>query len=191
LRWLTDARQDLDRTPDPVQTALCPTHLHDLSTLDPLTASWIADLQHPVVATRLERLAAGMSSGRRQIGQALSRYAGSIRPCPACRAANVADERWQALFAAALPDAAFRRAAADAHGWCVSHAPALGPAGLPVEVLRARLEVLGWELAESRRKREWWTRHERLGVEMGAWRRAPTLLAGDTYLGLEPDAYRS
>jgi hypothetical protein len=75
----------------------------------------------------------------------------------------------------------------------VVHGPALaGRTGdaLPREVLRARLQLLGWELAETRRKGEWWTRHERQGREMGAWRRAPTLLAGDTYLGLGPDAFR-
>jgi hypothetical protein len=190
LRWLGEARQDLDRKLDPVQTALCPSHLHDLSTVDPLTASWIADLEHPVIATRIDRLATALGSGRRGPEDALRRYRATVRPCPACRSADTATERLLALLAAALPDAGLRRALESGHGLCVEHAPALTAASgdpLPLTVLRARLQVLGWELAESRRKREWWTRHERQGSEMSAWRRAPTHLVGAAYLGLSPE----
>ncbi len=192
LRWLAEARQDLDRSLDPVETALCAPHLHDLSTVDPLTASWIADLEHPTISTRLERLMTALGERRRGTG-ALDQYDGQVRPCPACRSADIADERRIDLFAAALPDPAFRQALAAGHGLCVVHGPALASRAedaLPREVLRARLQLLGWELAETRRKGEWWTRHERQGREMGAWRRAPTLLAGDTYLGLGPEAFR-
>lgn len=190
LRWLGEARQDLDRKLDPVQTALCAAHLHDLSTVDPLTASWIADLEHPVIATRVDRLATALGSGRRGPGDALSRYAATVRPCPACRAVATAVDRLLELLAAALPDAGLRQQLEAGHGLCVVHAPALAAKSgdaLPLTVLRARLQVLGWELAESRRKREWWTRHERQGSEMGAWRRAPTHLVGDAYLGLSPE----
>lgn len=195
LRWLTEARQDLDRSLDPVETALCPAHLHDLSTTDPLTASWLADLEHPTISTRLDRLSTALDAGRgrgRSTSAALHQYDGTIRPCPACRAADVALESRLGLLAAALPDTAFRKALAAGHGLCALHGPALAArAGdqLPNEVLRGRLQLLRWELTEIRRKREWWTRHERQGREMGAWRYAPTLLTGDTYLGLGPDAY--
>lgn len=190
LRWLGEARQDLDRKLDPVQTALCAAHLHDLSTVDPLTASWIADLEHPVVATRIDRLATALGSGRRGTGDALRRYRATVRPCPACRAAQTATNRILTLLAAALPDAGLRRALESGHGLCVEHAPALAAKSgdlLPLTVLRARLQVLGWELAESQRKREWWTRHERQGSEMSAWRRAPTHLVGGAYLGLSAE----
>jgi hypothetical protein len=196
LRWLIEARQDLDRKLDPIETALCAAHLHDLSTVDPLTASWIADLEHPVITTRITRLAAALPTptARHRAGaEALRGYDGTIRPCPACRAADTATESRLALLTAALPDAAFRSALAAGHGLCATHAPALTARSgdrLPSEVLRGRLQLLGWELAEIRRKREWWTRHERQGREMGAWRHAPTLLTGDTYLGLGPDAFR-
>jgi hypothetical protein len=190
LRWLGEARQDLDRKLDPVQTPLCKAHLHDLSTVDPLTASWIADLEHPVIATRIDRLATALGSGRRGPGDALRRYRATVRPCPACRSAERAVDRLLALLAAALPDAGLRRALESGHGLCVVHAPVVAARSgdsLPLTVLRARLQVLGWELAESQRKREWWTRHERQGSEMSAWRRAPTHLVGDAYLGLSAE----
>jgi hypothetical protein len=70
----------------------------------------------------------------------------------------------------------------------VDHAPRIAGTTLPVEVLRARLELLRWELVEAHRRRGWRARHEPAGAEGSAWLRAPTLLAGDAYLGQPADA---
>lgn len=213
LRWLCTARGDPEHGLDPLETALCSRHLFDLSGLDPLTAGWIADFEHPIVANRLDKLAAALtatsdmsisvrlvdmttsplgprSRSRRRVHGKLAAYRRTIRQCPACRAATVAEARTTDLIAAALPDRQVRHHLADSHGLCVEHAPVVAARtddSLPTTVLRARLQTLAWELAESRRKREWWVRHEPQGREMSSWRRAPTLLAGDTYAGLGPD----
>jgi hypothetical protein len=210
LRWLGKARQDLDHPLEPIEAALCGRHLGELSVIDPLTAGAMIDLTAPSTQRRLDALTTALAQPtrpgarvadaltratrwplpggtRRRVNGALAQYRGTIRACPACRAATVGTDREPELHAAGLGDARVRRHLEDGHGFCVEHAPALARrAGnpLPVEVLRGRLHLLGWELAESRRKREWWVRHEPQGQEMGAWRFAPTLLAGDTYAGL-------
>lgn len=192
LRWLVATRQDFDRDPEPVETALCARHLHDLSSLDPLTAGWLADLEHPTIDARLSTLDTALADGgsRRGAGEHLARYDRSIRECPACRAGRVAADRMVELVTAALPDANVRRAMEDGHGLCAGHALATGDP-FAAQVTRARLQLLTWELTESRRKREWWTRHEHQGSEMASWRRAPTWLRGDTYLGLATGEHKA
>lgn len=117
-----------------------------------------------------------------------------LRPCPACSAAGVVEERQTDLLLRACRDSEVGERYARSHGICVHHllrvrgrqrAPALLG-----EVAAARLGVLAWELEEAGRKSSWSYRHEPAGPEASAWLRAPALLDGRTYLGGPPFSIR-
>lgn len=189
LRWLA-ALPDADRARlEPGEHSLCDPHLHDAATVDAGAAGWIT-------GRRLAALRAGYARATAELGGEATRRAAdealrplrNRRPCPACQAAAVAADRTAALLAAGLHDRRVADQLAHGHGLCVDHAPRIAGTTLPVEVLRARLELLRWELVEAHRRRGWRARHEPAGAEGSAWLRAPTLLAGDAYLGQPADA---
>jgi hypothetical protein len=193
LSWLAGLNDGFRLRLEPGEYSLCATHLGDLSVTHPQTAEWIAADQ--LVGARDACAGAiavldGVGPRRDAADDALTQLT-SLRPCPACHAGATTAERTAALLAAGLHDAGVRAELRSGHGLCAEHAPALSRrAGspLPVEVLRARLELLRWELAEASRRRGWRVRHEPSGPEGTAWLRAPSLLCGDAYLGLPPPA---
>jgi hypothetical protein len=189
LRWLADLG-DSDRLRlEPPEYALCGTHLGDLSVIGPAAAGWIA-ADHLAAARDACAGAAAVLDGagpRRDAADEALRRITSRRACPACHASVTAVDRTAALLAAGLHDESMRAGFAAGHGVCAEHARELtsqSGSPLPADVLRARLELLRWELAEAARRRGWRTRHEPRGPEGTAWRRAPTLLCGAAYLGL-------
>ncbi|MEO3749172.1 hypothetical protein [Streptomyces sp. B6B3] len=153
-------------------SALCPRHLHDLGGLAGQAAPHAGALVAANAEEWRERLAGG------------SRPKGAPR-CRACEEEQLAHARHAALLAAALRDPVRARAYQEAHGVCLRHVLRWdGPPPAPVDtVLRARLALLGWELAEARRKQDWRTRHEVKGAEMTSGSRAPTLLDGRAHAG--------
>ncbi len=170
LRWAAtadDSRQAAGRQAEGT-SALCPRHLHDLAGLDgPHVGALLAENAE----TWRDRLAGG----------ARPRTAA----CRACEEERLAHARQAALLTAALRDPVHARAYEEAHGVCLRHVLVWGGAPpAPVRTaLGARLALLGWELAEARRKQDWRTRHEVKGAEMTSGSRAPTLLDGRVHAG--------
>lgn len=160
----------------------CPGHLATLAALEPAAAEKAAGAMAAewsgALGRYLEALARARGPGRRkERAAALSKLLGN-RACRACDVQRTAGERTGALVAAALRDRPLAEAYSRAHGLCWQHLAALG-AGAPavaVETLQARLALLGWELEEAQRKRNWFARWEPAGEEAGAWRRLPGLL---------------
>ncbi len=129
-------------------------------------------------------LAAVLEPPERRLGRLRDR-ALNRPPCPACRHAAAAVERWSQLLAAALDDPGTARRYARSHGVCLRHLPAVlgrcrgsSAAGLLLRSMRVRLELLAWELEEAQRKAGWDLRHEPAGGERTAWRRAASLASG-------------
>jgi hypothetical protein len=107
------------------------------------------------------------------------------RRCDVCHAVQGAEDRERRFVQAALLDRPTAAEYERAHGLCLRHVLELDDAAcpLPARVLRARLSVLAWELAEAGRKSAWSARHEPGGGECDAWLRAPALLDGRAFCG--------
>lgn len=176
---------------EPWELRLCAGHLGTLHALDALTARRVAAALGAEWSGALERYAAGVEGpfGRGPLERLRARRAGreahrnliGNRACRACDVARGAAARAGALLLAAIRDPELAEAYGRSHGVCVRHLSAMpAPAreGLPAQVLRARLALLGWELEEAERKRSWFTRWEPAGAEATAWRRLPGLLGG-------------
>jgi hypothetical protein len=177
---------------EPWELRLCPGHLGTLGALDPGTARRVASALGAEWSGALERFAAGLPApapaagplGRwrqRRAGRELLRNLLGNRACRACDVARTAAARTGSLLVAAVRDPELAEAYGRSHGVCAHHLsamPAGAPEGLPGQILRARLALLGWELEEAERKRSWFTRWEPAGSEATAWRRLPGLLGG-------------
>jgi hypothetical protein len=176
---------------EPWELRLCPAHLGTLHALDALTARRVAAALATEWSGALERFAAGraLPSGGGLLARAQERGAGrdalanllGNRACRACDVARTAAARVGALLLAATRDPELAAAYGRSHGVCVRHLsamPADAREGLPGQILRARLALLGWELEEAERKRSWFTRWEPAGSEALAWRRLPGMLGG-------------
>lgn len=107
-------------------------------------------------------------------------------PCSACRALAVTEARQISLLVAALEDRPTARRYERSHGLCLRHVLSVvqrDSAPIVEEVIAARLALVGWELEEAARKRDWPFRHEFAGPEGTAWLRAPALLDGRVFEG--------
>ncbi len=186
LGWLATSSQL-----EPWELRLCPGHLGTLHALDALTARRVAAELAAEWSEALARYAGALAgaSGHGPLGRLRSRAAGRSalrnllgnRACRACDVARSAAARSAALLLAALRDPELADAYGRSHGLCVRHLSALPAAareGVCGRILRARLDLLGWELEEAERKRSWFARWEQAGREAGAWRRLPGLLGG-------------
>ena len=186
LGWLATSSQL-----EPWELRLCPGHLGTLHALDALTARRVAAGLAAEWSGALARYAGALAgaSGRGPLGRLRSRTAGRSahrnllgnRACRACDVARSAAARSGALILAAIRDPELADAYGRSHGLCVRHLsdmPAAAHEGLCGRILRARLDLLGWELEEAERKRSWFARWEQAGREASAWRRLPGLLGG-------------
>jgi hypothetical protein len=183
---------------------LCPEHIHELAREHHEAGIEFAKLRREealgwlaALATRIEK--AESPTGARWITSALAKLTGGQRSwqtaltpltrlfeCSLCSAIARKERRTLHLLLAAWGDATIRRAYQDAHGLCFRHVSQLepGPAGaLARDVLRARLEVIAWELDEAGLKSSWSVRHEPKGDETSAWLRAPVLIDGRAFRG--------
>jgi len=110
-------------------------------------------------------------------------------PCTACQAAQRGERRALERLRAALEDRETAGRYQLTHGLCVHHVLAMpavtadGRLALLRQVLRARLGVLAWELAELDEKRAWSLRYDSVRTEAGAWLRALALLDGRIFGG--------
>jgi hypothetical protein len=151
-------------------------------------AAWTRDGRpgHRRVWTRRARsaVAAFLESRRGARGAAL---AGLQRPwCHVCHAVAGDTRSVAGLLLAALGDAPTARRYQASHGLCVRHVLDLlaDARATPARaVLLARLDVLGWELAEADRKLAWALRYQPIGPEAGAWLRAAAMVDGRVFLG--------
>lgn len=116
--------------------------------------------------------------------------------CPVCRRLETARDRTLQLLFALLEEGRYRSIFERGYGLCVEHfmhVPALGPpdAALEaiVEVERAKLAQLYWELAEYSRKISWSSRPESKGKEQTAPIRALLRFSGTSWHDL-PDHER-
>ncbi len=188
LLWLASSARAAAKL-DTRETTLCGRHFQDLGAVAPQDAGAVVRREATAVAARLAPMS-GLRSGSRRARRAeIARFEESGRRCPACLAAATTAESVAAVAVAGMPDPVLRDGLASGHGFCVEHAFAVAArsgSALPVETLRARLQVTAFELDEAVRKRSWWFRHEPRGPEMATWRAAPTLLDGATYLGRGP-----
>jgi hypothetical protein len=106
--------------------------------------------------------------------------------CRACHAVESDTRRAIELLLAGLRDHPTARSYRASHGLCARHVLGLSAddrAAPAREVLLARLDLLGWELAEADRKRSWTLRYQPVGAEAGAWLRAAAMLDGGVFLG--------
>jgi hypothetical protein len=175
---------------EPWELRLCAGHLAMLRALDPPTARRVAAALGTEWSGALARFAAALPAPaagqlgrwrqRRAAQEALRNLLGN-RACRACEVARAAATRTGALLLAAVRDPELASVYGRSHGVCMHHLsamPAAAHEGPPGQILRARLALLGWELAEAERKRSWFTRWEPAGSEATAWRRLPGLLGG-------------
>ncbi|MCI2420635.1 hypothetical protein MOQ72_24595 [Saccharopolyspora sp. K220] len=216
--WL--CRQSADNQLDSTEAWLCPAHLLDASALSATDAGRVAELMRTHLIDRLDRLAehldaapsrhltirlrkAALHAFRRQwtdgaavlrrprvfVSTAVETFNGTSPRCAACAAGLLADSREQALLAAALEHRVVRDEWERGHGVCVDHVSDFADP-LPRTVLRSRLRLLAWELAEAQRKTGWRTRNEPITAAETSWPRAIPLLCGGTYLGCAPEEIR-
>jgi len=155
-------------------------------------AAWLRAAAKETLARRPRR-----DRGRGRGRDRDRRDAFGLRPqpyaCAACQAYQRGERRALALLLAALGDREVAARYEVAHGLCVRHALAQpgpeadGRAALPRrvvrEVVRARLDVLAWELAELDEKRAWSLRYDPARTEADAWLRALALLDGRIFGG--------
>jgi hypothetical protein len=186
LTWLThEAAHRTDALAVSLE-GLCPSHLHDIA--DAGLRGWVVAVQTRARQAEIQKMlrAPAPSAPRRWPRRAsVDEWREALlrpRVCPACRAANTVERRESELLAVTLGDHRVAHRYVRSHGLCVWHA--LGTtASIVRDVAAVRLETIGWELEESLRKTGWDFRHEPQGPEADAWRRAPALLDGATYLG--------
>lgn len=105
--------------------------------------------------------------------------------CPVCERLAVARDRALSLLFTLLEDRQHRAIVERGYGLCLKHfsrALALEPApeirAAVIEVEKAKLATLHWELEESLRKAAWNVRPEPKGAEQTAWRRAVLRFSG-------------
>lgn len=112
-----------------------------------------------------------------------------LRPagCPVCARLQTAEERAISLLLALVEQSHHRAAYENGHGLCLRHfrralagTSAVRPRQFLLEVERAKLSLLQWELDEVLRKTPWSARPQAKGTESGAWRRAVYRFAGST-----------
>lgn len=99
-------------------------------------------------------------------------------PCPACVAAQEAEQRYAAALASRLDEAAVWDALEKGSGLCVAHIEQVAATAKPASATRlrereaARLAALQAELEEIIRKNDYRFRGEAWGAEKDAWMRA-------------------
>jgi hypothetical protein len=171
---------------------LCAAHLHDLAVADPHAGEragngarerWL----HELAATLKQwpQSTPGRRRFRRR-GHGGARRRFEVPFCPACRARDGAEERHLDLVTRLLAQPPYAEAYDAAHGACVRHARLAGDSAAARHMraaVRARLDVVAWEIAEAARKQGWDARHERPGPEQTARLRLSALVDGATFLG--------
>lgn len=195
--WLARGAHD-DQSRLDSAAALCPTHLHDLVRTRPSLDEPVGRRAASLWMGALARLQAGLATlGSRTARLLLPRTRSTWRTlrahvrhalpsCPACSALSVTAERQADLLARALLDRATARRFQSSHGLCIQCVLAGPTLPLALEVSRARLALLRWELEEAARKQAWSFRHEDPGPEGTAWLRAAAVLDGRVFLGGPP-----
>ena len=108
-----------------------------------------------------DKVSAALRHPRTQVTKSMRNFQRGESSCAACAAGEVARRREFALLRAALSHQTVRDHWERGHGLCVEHAPVLRPDALPEQVLHSRLNLLAWELEETRRKiavavQPWW-----------------------------------
>jgi hypothetical protein len=210
IRWL---RNEVRSHPDRVRTEgirLCGDHAQALAREDELAANHLATLRRDEaqwwVSTLLKQLTepgpAGWFGGARGLVPTLlgkpPAWRGALGPlrrtleCSLCAAVTTLERRTLELLATAMGDSRFRAGYQESHGICLRHLRCIESpeaAALPRRVLRARLEIIAWELEEAGRKSSWSYRYEARGDEDSAWRRAPVLLDGRSFHGAPAAAW--
>ncbi len=138
----------------------------------------------------LDRLKRVMKGPRQRVRTARQGLTRPVR-CPVCERLAVARDRALSLLFALLEDRQHRAAVESGYGLCLKHfsrALTLDPApevrAVVMEVEKAKLARLLWELEESLRKVAWSFRPEAKGAEEEAWRRATLRFSGS--FGDEP-----
>jgi hypothetical protein len=185
LTWLSHEASHRTETLAVSVQGVCPTHLHDM--VEEELRDWVVRIQTRARQADIEKLLHAPVPSRRRWPRRPSIDDGPealLRPrvCPACRAAMNVERSETELLAVTLRDRRVAEHYSRSHGLCLRHA--LGTtASIVRDVAAVRLETIAWELEESVRKTGWDFRHETQGPEADAWRRAPALLDGATYLG--------
>lgn len=197
VAWLARGAQD-DQARLDLAASLCPTHLHDLVQARPSLDEPVGRRAASLWTGALGRLLAGLTTlpsrtggfplpRSRSVWRALrAQVRHALPPCPACSALSVTAEREPDLLARALLDGPTARRFESSHGLCARHALAGPTPPAALDVARARLGLLSWELEEAARKQAWSFRHEAPGPESTAWLRAAALLDGRVFLGGPP-----
>ncbi len=105
--------------------------------------------------------------------------------CPACHQLGTTSRRASELIVRGLGNRATAQAYEEARGLCLRDLPLAlryGPEPdarrLLLRTARVRLEVLGWEIEELRRKEAWTARHEPKGLESSAAERLAAQVSG-------------
>jgi hypothetical protein len=177
------------------EVLLCPTHLHDVSSVDAAAGRRAAASTADAILGRIGRLLDRAAPARatdswtktdRAVGDSVV-AAQAQASCRICATIVEGEQRGTTLLVAMLADPAVNAAFERGHGVCLRHAHGWAdPATIPVvrDTTKRRIAEAAWELDEARRKTVWWNRYESRGAEVVAWRRAPEILDSWVYLGI-------
>ncbi|MBV8991497.1 MAG: hypothetical protein JO372_23295 [Solirubrobacterales bacterium] len=166
LEWFLERCREHDPAIQREPGELCSDHLNDAAIADEAVAAEAAQGKRRARLSELQRVLDCLSAlpptarrARRARSEELDRALAELctaRYCPACYARSEIEHSQLSLVLASLAIPSVRERYLGSHGLCARHAIKAGE-GQAARVIKlhadARLDLLGWELAETARKR--------------------------------------